>query len=150
VTDHVRQQIRDHVVTLLTGLATTGSNVHGSRVRALKDDDLPALLVYTTSEAVTEMTIGLPRTQVRSLDLVVEGLVGTSGGNPDDTLDDIAKEVETAIAGDVLLGDLAKSSALQATEIDFQPPDAKRRFGAVRLTYEIVYATKESAPTVAV
>jgi len=38
---HVRQSIRDNVVTAVTGLSTTGSNVFRSRVYPLGTNKLP-------------------------------------------------------------------------------------------------------------
>ena len=53
--DHVRKQIRDRLVTLLTGLATTGSRVYKSRVYNLAPTyELPCLLIYTLEEDVTK------------------------------------------------------------------------------------------------
>ena len=49
---HVRQSIRDNVVTAVTGLSTTGSNVFRSRVYPLGTNKLPALCVYADSEVV--------------------------------------------------------------------------------------------------
>jgi len=54
---HVRQSIRDNVVTAVTGLSTTGSNVFRSRVYPLGTNKLPALCVYADSEVVN--TTGL-------------------------------------------------------------------------------------------
>ena len=48
--NHVRQQIRERVGTVLTGLTTTASRVFESRVYALQDSELPALLIYTKTE----------------------------------------------------------------------------------------------------
>ena len=47
---HVRQSIRDNVVTTVTGLSTPGSNVFRSRVYPLGINMLPALSVYTDNE----------------------------------------------------------------------------------------------------
>ena len=49
---HVRQSIRVNVVTAVTGLSTTGSNVFRSRVYPLGTNKLPALCVYADSEVV--------------------------------------------------------------------------------------------------
>ena len=48
--NHIRQQIREQFATQITGLTTTGSNVHQSRVYNLETGDLPAIIVYTKSE----------------------------------------------------------------------------------------------------
>ena len=49
--NHIRQQIRERVGTTLTGLSTTGSNVFQSRVFNLEESNLPAIIIYTKSEA---------------------------------------------------------------------------------------------------
>ena len=54
---HVRQQIRDQIVTALTGLTTTGSNVFRSRIFPLEQTKLPALCIFTKSEATEFDTI---------------------------------------------------------------------------------------------
>ncbi|MDH4229666.1 MAG: phage minor tail U family protein [Nitrospirota bacterium] len=71
---HVRTQIRNAVTMALAGLASTGANVHPSRVWILQQTDLPALLVYAVSDQVDEeqLTIGRPRKLTRDLSLVVE------------------------------------------------------------------------------
>ena len=98
---HVRQQIRDDIVTTLTGLATTGSNVFRSRIFPLEETNLPALCIYTKSEASEYDTIGLPRSVNRVLDVAVEAYVkGVS--NYDNTLDTIAVEVEDNIGLDLV------------------------------------------------
>lgn len=42
----LRKQIRDNVVTTLTGLSTTGSRVYASRVYPMAAANLPGLCVY--------------------------------------------------------------------------------------------------------
>ena len=87
---HLRKQIRDNVVTALTGLSTTGSRVYTSRVYPMAAANLPGLCVYAKSEEVETTTVTRPRTQVRTLTLSVEGFaVATSG--LDNTLDDRLK-----------------------------------------------------------
>ncbi len=92
---HLRKQIRDNVVTALTGLSTTGSRVYASRVYPMAAAKLPGLCVYAKSEEVETTTTTRPRTQLRTLTLSVEGFaVATSG--LDNTLDAISLEVEEA------------------------------------------------------
>ena len=73
--DHVRQQIREQVATTVTGLATTGSNVFQSRVYPLSDSNMPALLVYSTSEDSATDIMGPSLVTNRELSVVVEGYV---------------------------------------------------------------------------
>ena len=67
---HVRQQIRDRIATILTGLPTTGANVFKMRRYALDDSKLPAILVYTMDEGSSLITIG-SRTLSRTINCAV-------------------------------------------------------------------------------
>lgn len=139
---HVRQQIRDDIVTTLTGLTTTGSNVFRSRIFPLEETNLPALCIYTKSEASEYDTIGLPRSVNRVLDVAVEAYVkGVS--NYDNTLDTIAVEVEEAIAADVTLGNLAKDAQITAFEADFAG-DGEQPVAVGRFTVTVEYRTVEN------
>jgi hypothetical protein len=139
---HVRQQIRDDIVTTLTGLATTGSNVFRSRIFPLEETNLPALCIYTKSEASEYDTIGLPRSVNRVLDVAVEAYVkGVS--NYDNTLDTIAVEVEEAIAADITLGGVAKDAQITAFEADFAG-DGEQPVAVGRFTVTVEYRTVEN------
>ena len=139
---HVRQQIRDDIVTTLTGLTTTGSNVFRSRIFPLEETNLPALCIYTKSEASEYDTIGLPRSVNRVLDVAVEAYVkGVS--NYDNTLDTIAVEVEEAIAADITLGNLAKDAQITAFEADFAG-DGEQPVAVGRFTVTVEYRTVEN------
>lgn len=98
--DHVRTQLRDAVVTAVTGLATTGASVFASRVYAVQLSELPALLVYQASDEVVERTMHSPPTVTLAVEIVIRG-VAKAIASLDDTLDTIAKEVQTALAGGV-------------------------------------------------
>ena len=140
---HVRKAIREHVVTTITSLSTTGSSVYETRYFPLQTGNLPALLVYTLDETVEDYTIGQnTRTQHRSLNLIIEAHCrGTA--NIDDTLDTIAEEVEEAMVTDISRGGNAKDTKLVSTEIEFDT--ASQKPGLMRLTYLIHYNTKENA-----
>lgn len=139
---HVRQQIRDDIVTTLTGLTTTGSNIFRSRIFPLEETNLPALCIYTKSETSEYDTIGLPRSVNRVLDVVVEAYVkGVS--NYDNTLDTIAVEMEEAIAADITLGGLAKDAQITAFEADFAG-DGEQPVAVGRFTVTVEYRTVEN------
>ena len=144
---HLRQSIRERIATDVTGLTTTGSNVFQSRVYPIEDSKLPCLLVYTTSEdsEVTEMAS--PRPMTRSLNVIVQGVVGAT--TPDDTLDLISKEVEVALAGDVTVNSLANNSFLSSTEIEFNADGAKP-IGTVILNYIVEYRNLDNNPESAI
>ena len=140
---HIRKTIREHVVTTVTSLSTTGSNVYETRYFPLQTGNLPALIVYTLDESIEDYTLGRnTRTQQRSLNLIIEAHCrGTA--NIDDTLDTIAEEVEEAMVADVTRGGNAKDTKLVSTEIEFDT--ASQKTGLMRLTYLIHYNTVENA-----
>jgi len=115
---HLRKQIRDNVITALTGLSTTGSRVYASRVYLMSTANLPGLCVYAKSKEVETTTIKRPRTQVRSLTLSVEGFaVATSG--LDNTLDAISLEVEETLVTDPSRSNLAKDTRVETIEAEY-------------------------------
>ena len=73
---HVRQSIRDNVVTVVTGLTTTGTNVFRSRVYPLGENKLPALCVYTAAEEVEYNRLNQPRDVVRTVEAPCQGHAG--------------------------------------------------------------------------
>ena len=144
---HLRQSIRERIGTLVTGLSTTGSNVFQSRVYPVEDGSLPCLLVYTTSEESEVTEIASPRPMTRFLNVIVQGGVGAT--MPDDTLDDISKEVEVALAGDVSINNLANNSFLSSTTIEFNSDGAKP-IGTVMLNYIVEYRNVDNNPESAI
>jgi len=147
--DHVRQQIRDAVVTLVTGLTTTGTNVFASRVWPIQPASLPGLLVYLERDDVEYVTMGLGnRRQARTAEIIIEALVqGTS--NIDNTLDTIGKEVETALAADPVLSGLAKEIRLDSAEFTFEG-QGEKPLASNRMTFSVDYQTAENDPTVVI
>jgi len=139
---HVRQQIREAAATLLTGLTTTGIRVSQSRMRPRADALLPALLIETNEEQITPNTIGT--NLQRDLTLTVRG-VAKATSNLDDTLDTIASEVETAIAGGSTFSGLAAQTALQRITVDFDDSTDKP-VGVVALDYLVTYFTNAGTP----
>ena len=144
--NHIRQQIREKFGTTLTGLTTTGSRVYESRVYPL--ETVPALVIYTKSEASEPIVIGTDRVMSRELSVVVEGYAKATS-NFDDTIDTISKEVEEAIAADRTLDGLAKDCYLESTEIEFNG-EGEKPLGYVSLTFLTNYYVQETNPDVAV
>lgn len=145
--DHIRQQIRERIATNVTGLATTGSNVYQSRVYPMASGNLPGLLIYSTSEDSEIDVMGSVGTLNRVLNITVEGYV-KSITEFDDKIDDICKEVETAMAGDQTINGLAKNSFLSSTEIEYNG-DGDQPIGVVTLNYVVQYRTATNAPDAA-
>lgn len=147
MTDHVRQQIRDRIITNVTGLTTTGNRVYRSRVYPLNADTMPALLVYATSEDSEIDVMGSPGVLNRIANISIEGYVRNITIY-DNLIDDICKEVETAMAGDQTINGLAKNSFLSSTEIEYNG-DGDQPIGVVTMNYVVQYRTATNAPDVA-
>ena len=132
---HARQQIREACAALVTGLTTTGSRVFQSRMRPQISANLPCLLVTTNDEEITPGTIGT--IYERSLLLSVRGFAMGSA-TLDDTLDQIATEVETAMFG-------YYRANLTAIEIGFDD-EMEKPVGSIDLRYRVTYHTAAGDP----
>lgn len=136
---HVRQQIRDRVATLVTGLPVTGASVYKMRRYALDDAKLPAICVYTNDETSSLVTIG-SRTLRRVINVMVEIFVKGNSTAVSDSLDSICVSAEEAIAADFTLNGLAKSCILTGTEVDINV-EGEQSIGSARLVYSVEYVT---------
>jgi len=145
---HAREQIRDAVVTALTGLSTTGSNVYRSRIYPLAQAKLPGLAIYTKSELMDYATQARPRTIIRALTVAVEAYV-SANADFDETIDDIASEVESAMYTNLTLGGLAKDSKISSVEIDFSG-DGENPVAIATISIDVTYVTVEGSPNTAV
>jgi hypothetical protein len=132
---HARQQIREACAALVTGLTTTGSRVHQSRMRPQGSAGLPCLLVTTNDEEIQPGTIG--NLYERTLTLVIRGFAMGSA-TLDDTLDQIAVEVETAMAG-------YTRAVFDKLEVDFED-EIEKPVGSIALTYRVTYFTASGTP----
>jgi hypothetical protein len=138
---HVRKQIRDAYATALTGLTTTGANVFKGRYYQLQNAKLPALLIYTSSEAAEINVMGSSRGSDRLISVTVEGYAKSSGV-VEDTLDQIAVEVEEAIAADVTFSGIAKDTTYTGFELDASA-DPEQTVAAMRITFVTRYRVAE-------
>jgi len=136
---HVRNQIRNRIAILVTGLPVTGANVYKMRKYALDDSKLPAICVYTTDESSSLITVGT-RTLRRVINVMVEVLAKGSSVTISDTIDNICISVEEAIAADFSLNGLAKSTILTSTETDVNT-EGENGIGSARLVYAVEYVT---------
>jgi len=136
---HIRKQIRDRFVTVLkSNVGLVKRRVYPSRVYALTSPDLPAVTVYTGSEASDLMTMGA-RTLMRELSMEVDLYVRLND-TFDNKVDEIAVQIEEAIAADFTVNGLAKEAVLTSTEIDFSG-DAEQPIGVAKLTFRVRYVT---------
>lgn len=136
---HVRQQIRERIVSVLTtNVALVSSRVYGTRVYSLTEADLPAITVYAGSETSGLQTVGL-KTSQRIVSIQVDAYVRATS-DFDDDVDAIAVQIEEAIANDFTVNGLAKTAVLSSTEMNFSG-EAEQPIGSARLTFDVRYDT---------
>jgi len=134
---HQRLQIRKHVTALLRE-NIQNAQVFSSRLRALNNENLPAILIYTRTES-TEKFAEAPRELDRNLELLVE--IKVDGlYDCDDIVDQFADRVEDLIHQDDSFGELVNDVLLSNTDIEFFNEGAKP-FCVARLTFDVQYFT---------
>ncbi len=114
---HVRQSIRDNMVTALTGLTTTGANVFDTRFYPIGEDKLPALCVYLQDDDPEYLTIEKPRSVLHTAQFNVEAYV-KSNSDPASTIDDIWVEVGEALETDITRGGYARDTQCLDVVVD--------------------------------
>lgn len=148
---HVREQIRDAVVSAVTYLDLTARRVFRTRVYPMDRESLPGICVYTKSETSEPNTIGGLKSvsaYLRVMSVSIE-VYAKALADLDNTLDDIAVEIEAAMANSSTLNNLAKDVVLSATEIDIMGGDSDQPVGVMRLTYDVTYRTTLADPSAA-
>lgn len=149
--NHVRQQIREAIGALLTGLTTTGNHVYQSRLLPLQDDELPALVISTNSEKIDVLSVNFNPMLERYLDVVV-AVVAKVTSNIDDVLDGSIKEVEQALNASIevnTLNGLVKEIVLTDIDIEMNATSEKP-IGQALLTFKASYYTQASVPDVSI
>ena len=139
---HLRKQIRDNITSTLTGLSTTGARVYQTRVYPVAANKLPGLAIYTENEEIETVTISPPRTQMRALTVTVEAYVKATTGY-DNTIDQIALEVEEALTADITRGGLAKDTMILSFEADYSG-EGDQPVGTGRISVRVDYSTLEN------
>lgn len=142
---HLHKQIRDAIVTALTGLATTGSRVYANRLQPLPDTTSPALLVTLDDETATPATFHANPIYDRELRLTVAAVAKATSGL-DDTLDQSSKEVETALAAGITLS--GRLLTFTYTGMSFEDEQADKPVGIKRMSFTVPYTSAANAPDV--
>jgi hypothetical protein len=133
---HRRQEIRDAVVTMLSGLA--GGRVYSNRELAIEADSLPAINVYTVEEDAAPFTAS-QKTYRRTLTLVIDVLAkNVDDAVLDNTLDDLAESVEAALVADTTASGKAIDTRLTSTTVT-RDSSGEVPIGVLKLTYQAVY-----------
>lgn len=145
--DHLRKQIRVAAATALANLTTTGARVYASRVHPLQDANLPGLRISNPDETIEQTTVDTNPLQERVLELPVEACVKAVSGY-EDTVDQIVKEVEVALAANQTLGGLCKSVLLRSISTELSG-EGEKPVAIATMTFEVPYYTRRSSPDTA-
>ena len=147
----LRKNIRKAVVAMLKDKTAVGARVFPNASVPPWESELPVILVYQRSEPTTQLGQS-PKELIRSLDLAIEIIAKGPEENVDlatpeagvksleDTLDDIAEQVESELHADDTLQGTCDESELNNTEFEFESVGALP-IGSARLTYTASYTT---------
>lgn len=136
---HLRTQIRTVLMTRLIGLATAGNRVFQNRGEMLAVNELPALLVMNDSDQVGARSLGSqagahPRAELHTMSYKIRAVVKANAAL-DDVLDQICKEVEMAVSGDIFMGGLTLDSRLMDTSFELDD-QGDTRVGIATMVWE--------------
>jgi hypothetical protein len=112
---HVRQQIREQLVTTLSGLTSTADRVYDTRIYS--HDELPSLTIYADRDTVDEENSTKTK-QWHDLQLRVEARAKAKDG-VEDLIDTICAEIEAAIFADITLNAKVLDVRLEETSIEY-------------------------------
>lgn len=140
---HVRKQIRDKFVTILTaGVSLVSKRVYATRVYSLTQAKLPAITISSGAESSSLMTIGATmgaKSLNRTLEITVS-IYENANASLDSLIDAIAVQIEEAIGADFTLSGIAKQSVLTSTNIEFSG-ETEQPVGIATLTFAVQYIT---------
>lgn len=141
---HARQQLRDAIVTAVTGLALTGSRVYTARVYPAQDTELPHLEVNTVDEEADAVSIHGPAVVERIVSIEIAARARATSAVAA-TLDTMAEQVETALGSAVSVSGKSIALTYQGATIQFSG-EADQPIGAAVLRYQAVLYTAANAP----
>ncbi|KZL21122.1 hypothetical protein PsAD2_00406 [Pseudovibrio axinellae] len=146
---HIRTQVRDAVEAALKGLPSTAERVFVTRTYPLEHKRLPALLIYILDEQSQPAEMGPGRDIERQMSITVEAIA--DGRGFDDELDQIAVEVEGALAGSHYLNGLVKELYLQSSNLNLATgrDRGEKRTGVLTLSFTVLAVTPEADPQTA-
>jgi hypothetical protein len=147
---HAREQIRDAIVTTVTGLTTTSTRVHSNRQYNLTEAELPALKVITGDMEQVEDYSDIYRFLTWDLSVTIEAHA-QGKANVDETLEDILAEVQTALAADIQLATALSPKKVWFVNLDAATMDEfdEKAVSAGMLTmeYRVRFRTTAADPT---
>lgn len=148
---HVRTQIRQAIVAVLTGLATTGNRVYDTQLYALERAQLPALTVSIEKDSIvsdwsTLLTSGV-LIQTYELPITLRAYARATE-TVQNTLDTIAVEIIEALKADITLGALCKDIRIDDIPEISISGKSEQPIGMIVLNCVVNYRIADNAPTV--
>lgn len=140
----IRDAIKDLLIT--PAIAQVGVRIFTNRMRKLYPEELPAIVIYTRSEAA-EIYVAAPREYKRTMKVAIEifdkfdeSAQTDLDDTVDDRLDEIAEIVEQRLFGNETLDGKCSDITFSDLENDYLP-DGAQPIGALRLIYDVEYYT---------
>lgn len=145
--DHAQKQIRDAIVTLITGLDSIGANVSG--VSYYPSDVLPWAIVWALEENVLAERSPIGQKIRREAIITIEGRFKPLEGQGDalDITFPFRAEVEAALCADPTMGQKAQDVELTHTSTELSGSE-ERPIAVVKMEWRVVYYTTAKDPTV--
>lgn len=141
---HARQQIREHLVSILTGLQTTGTRVSSSRTHP--HTDLPDLTIYTLDETVLRTGATIGGIVLREVSVAIEARAKpTDASTPDNAVDQICSEVERVLGSDTTADGYLDAIELSRTTIVLDGSQ-EREVAKATMIWRGVYRTVRDDP----
>ena len=147
---HVRSQIRERVRVLLSAIPGLHDHVTIDAREVPDEAEMPWAWVWIGNEDVITRTLGSGQSgpkQQRELELSID-LISRDTQQVAEVAENIAAEIETAMAADRRITNLAQDSYLRAYTID-RDNEGSQPMLRLRLQYVVVYVTETGRPTVA-
>lgn len=142
---HVRQQVREAIVTALKTITALGNRVYP--YRTIPHTILPDAIVYTIDdEVITDYDAN--GKEIRDLTIVIAVRAKVTD-DLDDVIDGLCVSVEKAMRTDDTFGGLIKNLDLQNTAIDMKG-GAEKSVGLATLEYSALYRINRSNPEVVI
>ena len=133
-----RKAIRNAVLALLKGNTSVNENVFANRFLPLSEDQLPAILIYTLSDATRELNQS-PRTYRNIVSLIID-IRAQVGIKLDDELDDISQEVlDIILANETLSGTCERCLLQEGGSMDIVTENGNKETGVLRITWGAEY-----------
>jgi hypothetical protein len=144
--DHRAEQIVAAVKTLVTGLATTTTNVDRGRDDEVAAEKTPALRVRQGEDVIVEPWAHALLDS--ELEVIVEALVYDSAANVETKLNQIRKEVNIVLVADHTLG---LSFVQGVVEMKAERPqlgtDQAKPSGSMEMIYRVLYRRSRLDPS---